>query len=94
VSQSFAYTVSVSASARRDLKRLKKRLSQKQFERIDDKISALANDPRPPGCENIEGIQGAYRVRDGDYRIVYFVDDNSAQVKVARVRGRKDVYRH
>ena len=84
----------VSKAARRDLKRLHKTLSKKQFARLDSKIQSLANNPRPPGCEDMEGMLNAYRVRDGNYRIIYVVDDDAKEVKVGRVRDRKDVYRH
>lgn len=92
MSSSANYTVAISKAAGRDLKRLQKLLDSDRFSRIDEKIRDLAQDPRPPGCEPLEG--GGYRIRDGDYRIVYAVDDTTRTVKVARVRDRKDVYRH
>jgi mRNA interferase RelE/StbE len=56
-------------------------------------IEALASDPRPAGCEKLEGMINAFRVRKGDYRIVYTVDDANDIVTVTRVRHRKDAYR-
>ena len=60
--------------------------------RIVDRIARLAADPRPPGCEKLSGAE-KYRVRQGNYRILYEVDDRNARVMVVRVADRKDVYR-
>ena len=84
----------ISKAAGRNLKKLRKLLSEKQFGRLDKKIQDLANDPRPPGCEDLEGTAKGYRIRDGDYRVLYAVDDDKKLVKVARIRDRRDVYKH
>lgn len=60
--------------------------------RILQRIRALANDPRPPGCEKLSG-QERYRVRQGAYRIVYEIEDSRLVVLVVRVGHRRDVYR-
>ena len=60
--------------------------------RIVDRIGALAIDPRPPGCEKLSG-QEKYRVRQGDLRIVYEIDDREDTVTVVKVGHRRDVYR-
>jgi mRNA interferase RelE/StbE len=83
-----AYRVDVQRSAERDLERL----STVVFDRISDRLAALAQDPRPPGLEKLVGLD-AYRVRVGDYRIVYEVDDRSRIVLVTRVRHRREAYR-
>lgn len=88
------YTVLVSSAAKRDLKRIKKTADRDLLLRIDGKIQGLASDPRPPGCEPYQGMDGAYRIRVGDYRIIYTVDDSKRIVKIGRVRDRKVVYRH
>ena len=75
----------VSSSAGRDLKRLQKILGSDRFSRLDAKIQDLADDPRPVGHESLEGMPNAYRVRDGDYRVIYVIDDAARQVKVGRV---------
>jgi mRNA interferase RelE/StbE len=53
----------------------------------------LAIDPRPPGCRKLEGGEDAYRIRFGDYRIVYTIDDGVKIVSITYVRHRREVYR-
>ena len=60
--------------------------------RIARRIQALGDDPRPPGCEKLSG-QTTYRVRQGDHRIVYAVDDAGRAVLVVKVGHRRDLYR-
>lgn len=61
--------------------------------RIPPKIDALAEQPRPAGCEKLEGLGDAYRIRVGDYRIVYEIDDAGQRVHITRIAHRRDVYR-
>jgi mRNA interferase RelE/StbE len=61
--------------------------------RIVEKIRALAEEPRPPGCEKLAGRADRLRIRQGDYRIVYAVDDGERAVTVFRIAHRRDVYR-
>lgn len=88
-----AYSIEVSPAAARDLKQLAKHLDQAQLRSIDSKIQSLSRDPRPPGCDKLSGSDVIYRIRDGDYRILYGVFDPERRVEIARVRDRKDVYR-
>jgi mRNA interferase RelE/StbE len=60
--------------------------------RILERIRALAEDPRPPGCEKLSGLE-RYRIRQGVYRIVYEVQDRRLLVLVVKVAHRRDVYR-
>ncbi len=60
--------------------------------RIVDKISTLKVDPRPQGCEKLTG-QDRYRVRQGQFRTLYGVDDNERVVTVVKIGHRRDVYR-
>jgi len=83
-----AYRVEVQRSAERDLERLSPRL----FERIADRLTRLAADPRPANAEKLVGLE-AYRLRVGDHRVVYEVDDRARLIVVTRVRHRRDVYR-
>lgn len=62
-------------------------------QRIVRRIGALAEDPRPPGCEKLVGHGDRYRVREGRYRIVYTVEDSRLVVWVIKVGHRRDVYR-
>jgi mRNA interferase RelE/StbE len=63
------------------------------FRRVDACILALADNPRPRGAERIRGTRGALRVRVGDYRILYTVDDAQQVVTIGRIGHRRDVYR-
>ena len=58
-----------------------------------DAIEELAIDPRPPGCIQLKGGSGEYRVRVGDYRIIYEVQDGELIVLVLRLGHRREVYR-
>jgi len=78
-----------------------KRSAQKEIESIGAKgdrqrvvrrIAALADDPRPPGCEKLSGGEH-YRVRQGRYRIIYEIQDTQLIIVVIKVGNRKDVYR-
>ena len=60
--------------------------------RILERIRALAEHPRPPGCEKLSGLE-RYRIRQGVYRIVYEVLDHTLVVLVVKVAHRRDVYR-
>ena len=54
-------------------------------------IAALANDPRPSGCKKLKGRNG-YRVRKGDYRIIYDIFDNQLTIEVVALGHRKEIY--
>jgi mRNA interferase RelE/StbE len=68
-------------------------LPRREQQRIRAAIDLLAENPRPPGCVTLAGGPGRYRVRVGDYRIVYEVHDDRLVVQVVRVGHRSDVYR-
>lgn len=84
-----SYRVELSSRALRDLKGLDKPLQKRMALAID----ALASDPRPPGCQKMEGWEKAYRIRVGDFRIIYQVHDKVLLVLVLKVGHRGDVYR-
>lgn len=84
-----SYTVEVAPAARRQIRRLP-RIVQK---RIIKKLEALEEDPRPPGVEKLSGGADFYRLRVGDYRIIYRVEDQILWVLVLKVGDRKEVYR-
>ena len=83
------YNVNVESAAERDLKRL----SAKDFYRIMYHIKALVENPRPVGCRKITGSKSDWRIRIGDYRVLYEIDDKTKAVRVMRVRHRREVYR-
>lgn len=85
-----AYTVKLKPSAVRDFKRLD-RSAQK---RVASKIDALAEDPIPSGVARLEGKGNLYRIRAGDYRIVYQVRDDVLLVLVVKIGHRRDIYRN
>ena len=83
------YRVSLERAAERDLRRLPARL----HDRVIATIQALADEPRPSGCRKLTGTDRDWRIRVGDYRVVYEIDDAAEEVCVNRVRHRREVYR-
>ena len=67
-------------------------IPKNDVQRIIARIEQLANDPGPPGCEKLTGHE-LYRIRQGNYRIVYSIQDNELTIWVIRVGHRKEVYR-
>jgi len=84
------YRVLIKPSAANELEAVGRK---KDRERLVGRIRALGSEPRPQGCEKLSGQYGLFRLRVGSYRIVYRIDDGSAQVHVVKVAHRKDVYR-
>jgi len=82
------YSIFFRKSVERDLAGIPKR----DVARILERIQALAEDPRPRGCEKLSSRE-RYRVRQGKYRIVYSIQDEQLTVWVVKVGHRKDVYR-
>jgi len=80
--------LAITSAARRDMGRL----SSDILRRIDKVILALLEQPYPSGCAKLSGTDGLYRVRVGDYRIIYAVNNDESRVTIARVRHRRDVY--
>ena len=66
---------------------------KKDRQRIVLRIQSLGENPRPFGCEKLSGHLDRYRVREGNYRIVYSIDDEKLLVDIVKVGHRKDVYR-
>jgi mRNA interferase RelE/StbE len=62
-------------------------------ERVIEKIQNLASEPRPDGVVKLKGSDNEYRIRVGDYRIRYEIDDENQLVKILQCKHRKDVYR-
>jgi mRNA interferase RelE/StbE len=84
-----SYRVDVSATAERQIRKLP-RADQIRVLRV---IQALANDPRPPGCHKLTGLDDVFRVRVGRYRVLYSIEDRRLVIIVLKVGDRKDVYR-
>ena len=83
-----SYRVVLASSAARELKRLSCQLN----ERIVPRIEKLASNPRPPGCKKLKGGHNEWRIRVGDYRVIYTINDAALLVEVTRIRHRSEVY--
>ena len=82
------YRIVFRKSVLKDLERIPK----KEVRRIVDSIESLAENPRPPRSKKLSGEE-KYRLRSGNYRILYSIEDDKLIVCVVKVRHRKDVYR-
>ncbi len=83
------HEVLLSNQAQRDLRRL----PAKTLERVLPAIRALGSTPRPAGCRKIVGSHSDWRLRVGDYRVVYEIHDTARVVRVMYIRHRRDAYR-
>lgn len=83
------YSVQIKRSAIKELEGITGRNDRR---RVVGRIQALSASPRPAGCEKLSGHPDRYRVRQGDYRIVYAVDDLARVVLVVKVGHRREVY--
>jgi mRNA interferase RelE/StbE len=68
------------------------RIPKKDLVRLIERVGSLANEPRPQGCEKISALD-RYRVRQGDYRVVYAIDDREKTVDIVKIGHRSDVYK-
>jgi mRNA interferase RelE/StbE len=83
-----SYNVLIKRSAAKELEDL----PEKDRRRVAARIGALAENPRPPGCEKLSGAE-KYRLRQGNYRILYEIVDRDLIVTVVKIGNRRDVYR-
>lgn len=83
------YEVLLERRAERDIKRLLEEI----FHRIIPRLKALSDNPKPSGCRKITGSQNDWRIRIGDYRVIYEIDDRAKAVRIMRIRHRRDAYR-
>ena len=67
--------------------------SKRDRQRIVARIAALSGEPRPIGCEKLAGTANRYRIRQGDYRVVYTIADAARIVEVVKVGNRREIYR-
>ena len=85
-----SYSVRISPAASREIRKLDRPVQK----RIIDKLDELERDPRPNGIEKLSGSdEPRYRVRVGDYRIIYRIDDKILTVLVLKIGDRKEIYR-
>ena len=83
------YSIEFERQAEKDLRRL----GPKQMRQIQGKIDGLADNPRPHDSEKIKAMPRCLRIRSGEYRILYQVDDKEKLVIIARIRHRREAYR-
>ena len=77
-----------------------KKSALKEFEKLTlniqrslaNDIAQLADNPRPNGCKKLKGTTNAWRIRNGDYRIVYTIEDHVLMIEIIKVGHRRDVY--
>jgi mRNA interferase RelE/StbE len=82
------YRIEVTPRAQKELKALPVRERQRVAEQID----ALKTDPRPEGCKKLKGKEDFYRIRVGDYRVVYLVKVEVLVILIVRIADRKEIY--
>ena len=85
-----SYKIQIKPSASKELELV---ASKKDRQRIVSRIFSLADDPRPTGCEKSVAEEDKYRVRQGNYRIVYLINDKERVVVVTKIGHRREVYR-
>ena len=83
------YAVYLERGVQKDLDNL----PRDRFDQILSEIKLLADNPRPVGCRKIMGSKSDWRIRIGDYRVIYEIDNKSKVVRVMRVKHRREVYR-
>ena len=84
-----SYRIEFTRSATKDLRAI----DRQWIPRIISAVEALGDEPMPSGCKKLVGSDYTYRIRVGDYRIVYDIHNAKLVVSIIRVRHRRDVYR-
>lgn len=85
-----SYRVVIKRSAAKELREI---AGRKDRQRLVERIRALAEDPRPMGAEKLSGVRDKYRIRQGNYRVLYEIEDDVLTVYVVKIADRKDIYR-
>jgi mRNA interferase RelE/StbE len=83
-----SYRVALTGSAEKELQSL----PTKMIARMMPRLEKLATKPRPSGCKKLRGGDNEWRIRIGDYRVVYVIDDDAKTVDVTRIAHRREVY--
>ena len=84
-----AYSLHIRPAARRQIKKLDRSMQARIIRRLEQ----LAEDPRPPGTTKLTAQDNLFRIREGDYRIIYQIQDKALIVLIAKVAHRADAYR-
>lgn len=82
------YKITIKKSAVKELKDIPK----KDLQKIVKRIQTLAENPRPHGSQKLSG-QNHFRIRHGNYRVVYFIDDKDLIVDIVKIGHRREIYR-
>jgi len=83
------HKIEIKPSAQKELSKIPKNFAVK----IIKKIKTLAEDPRPNGCKKLTGVDSAYRIRIGNYRVVYSIYDQQLIIEVVKIGHRKGIYK-
>jgi mRNA interferase RelE/StbE len=83
------YEILLERRAEKDLRKL----SSELFQRIIAKIQSLSENPKPQGSRKITGSKNDWRIRIGDYRAIYEIDEQEKRVRIMRVRHQREAYR-
>jgi len=89
VNEPARYAVGYESAARKELGKLDKQAAR----RIARAVSALGSNPRPAGCRRLVGYDDLWRIRIGDYRVVYTIKDAELTVLALRIAHRSEIYR-
>jgi mRNA interferase RelE/StbE len=81
------YLVIITRTVQKALSKLPNKIASK----LESAMLKLEDNPRPPGCKKLKGRE-AYRIREGDYRIIYEIEDKVLRVIIVDVGNRKDIY--
>ncbi|MGB5593407.1 MAG: type II toxin-antitoxin system RelE/ParE family toxin [Crocosphaera sp.] len=84
-----SYTIIIAKSVQKQIDSLSNELQT----RIKDKLNNLKKEPRPSGIVKLKGYDSEYRLRLGDYRIRYQIDDSNQKIKILQCKHRREVYR-
>ena len=82
------YQIFIARAVQKDLNALPTEV----IKRIESTLEGLTNNSRPPGCRKLKGRKNNWRIRVGDYRIVYSIDEDSRTIDIVKIRHRIDVY--
>lgn len=83
-----AYTINVNRAAQKDIRALDEKIRV----RVIQSIRLLAAEPRPPGCRKLAGAINRWRIRSGDYRVIYSIEDEDRRVEIVATRHRSKAY--
>ena len=83
-----SYSVEVKPPARKELEALPDSVLARGLQ----KMEALRDAPRPAGCKKLKGFKDQWRIRVGDWRVVYIIDDGAKLISITRIAHRREVY--